>query len=547
MKKYVLAILILALLTQNISAYDQYSEEELNQIDDSLRRYFCHRIMDGKECNIPDLFGYEIEGICCGGFCLEGIKECSQNPEKERWSSPAKILIKKSCTDKVDNEECDIPQDLLNYLDVRQAICCDGLCQSNIGDCRELDGEYQEYGPTDNMDVNEMIKMMETLSCKGRKEGETCNIPKQVAREFDLSGVCCSGECMFGETECTGRPDLVVTEIKLMRGSLWVDEPSDYKIVIQNIGHARVNEYFWVEFSEGDSSDQKYFYIAEKPAPGDYVEYVGSIEYKKPGRYILKATVDKHMDNARNNLVAEEDERNNVLEWDVVVGKIGEVCNRDNSCDRGAGETYESCPCDCPPPDGLTVCGNGCCEESYGETHENCPRDCMEDKGNLWVCGNNVCERDRGEDHMNCMRDCHCGNNICEKDDWGENSENCPSDCGDEDNTLIYLLIAVIVLLIFLVLVLLAYRLLGRYKSKGSGLEAPSSKDYGLELKRLQDEKKSVEEMMKLAQFKYRKRKLDEESFREIVRDQQKKLIEIEARIKEMENRVTQIEEKQKS
>ncbi|MEA1925030.1 MAG: hypothetical protein U9M95_04095, partial [Candidatus Altiarchaeota archaeon] len=73
-----------------------------------------------------------------------------------------------------------------------------------------------------------------------------------------------------------------------------------------------------------------------------------------------------------------------------------------------------------------------------------------------------------------------------------------------------------------------------------------SSKDYGLELKRLHDEKKSVEEMMKLAQFKFRKRKLDEESFREIVRDQQKRLIEIEATINEMEGRVTLLEEKQK-
>ncbi len=414
MKKYLITALMFAVLTLNILAYDQYSGEELNHIDDELRKYFCRGVRNGVDCNIPEVFGDEIEGICCGGFCMEGIRECSQTPERGRWNSPSRILITNSCADRGDNEPCDLPRDLMDFLGFWKAVCCKGLCYSNIGDCRESRGDFQDYGPHENMNVDEMIKIMESLSCKGRGDGEKCNIPKSVVNEFNLSGVCCSGECMFGETECTGKPDLVVTEIKLMDDIVWVNKPVNYKIVMQNIGHARVNEYFWVEFSGGDTLETKYFYIAEKPAPGDYLEYRGSLEYSVPGKYILKATVDRHIDDSKNNLVAEEDEGNNALDQDVVVEKRWEDCNRNDRCEGQLGETYENCPCDCHPPDGEPVCGNGCCEEGYGETYESCPRDCMKDRGGWWVCGNNVCERDDGENQVNCIQDCHCGNNICE-------------------------------------------------------------------------------------------------------------------------------------
>ena len=72
----------------------------------------------------------------------------------------------------------------------------------------------------------------------------------------------------------------------------------------------------------------------------------------------------------------------------------------------------------------------------------------------------------------------------------------------------------------------------------------PPAPDYELELTRLRDEKKSIEEMIKLAQVKFHKRKLDEESFREIVRDEQKKLIEVEARMQDLEERMTRLEQK---
>lgn len=56
------------------------------------------------------------------------------------------------------------------------------------------------------------------------------------------------------------------------------------------------------------------------------------------------------------------------------------------------------------------------------------------------------------------------------------------------------------------------------------------------ELTTLKKERDRIEYMINLTKTKFHKRKLDEESFREIVRDYQKKLIEIETRIKELES-----------
>ncbi|MBN2013849.1 MAG: hypothetical protein JW778_01580 [Candidatus Altiarchaeota archaeon] len=54
------------------------------------------------------------------------------------------------------------------------------------------------------------------------------------------------------------------------------------------------------------------------------------------------------------------------------------------------------------------------------------------------------------------------------------------------------------------------------------------------EISVLKKEKARIEYMINITKTKYHKRKIDEESFREIMRDYQKSLIEIEAKIKEL-------------
>lgn len=63
------------------------------------------------------------------------------------------------------------------------------------------------------------------------------------------------------------------------------------------------------------------------------------------------------------------------------------------------------------------------------------------------------------------------------------------------------------------------------------------------ELKRLQREKEEIEEMIRIAKVKFYKRKLDEESYKSIVKDNQEKLIKIEAEINGLERRVKKLED----
>lgn len=60
-------------------------------------------------------------------------------------------------------------------------------------------------------------------------------------------------------------------------------------------------------------------------------------------------------------------------------------------------------------------------------------------------------------------------------------------------------------------------------------------------LKELEDKKNKIQYMIDLAKTKYYKKELDEESFREIIRDHQKRLIEIEIIIKEMKDEIKKL------
>jgi len=84
--------------------------------------------------------------------------------------------------------------------------------------------------------------------------------------------------------------------------------------------------------------------------------------------------------------------------------------------------------------------------------------------------------------------------------------------------------IVIAVAALVLAAIILDQMLLHR-KSKGPGLA---------ELKRQRDQ---MQEMVNLAKSKYHKREIDEESFREITRDQQEKLIEVESKIRELEGK----------
>ncbi|OYT53327.1 MAG: hypothetical protein B6U72_06145 [Candidatus Altiarchaeales archaeon ex4484_2] len=346
MKKTILALAVACLLS---SAYASNNNAMLdykfydNMLEDYLLKRFCEGVKRGERCNVAEPLKDNIRGVCCDGKCKREVSNCreEQPPDLEPVANIVKEML---CFSKEQNEKC-IISDRGNTLEGR---CCDSMCYFGIRDCDEIISEpiFDKIKPgteighvepepkpayaEDTVSVSDLQERIEVLSCLGIPDNKRCEIPAEIADEYNLYGVCCSQKCAFRVDECQNEP----------------------------------------------------------------------------------VTDDKNK--------------------------------------------------------------------------------------------------------------------------------------GDDSSIIILLLAGFIIILFFIVLMLLIQRFL-RGKNKTESLLPPPSEDYGMELKRLQDEKKSVEEMMKLAQFKFRKRKLDEESFREIVRDQQKRLIEIEARINEMENRVTVLEEKQKT
>ncbi|MDD3725318.1 MAG: FISUMP domain-containing protein, partial [Bacteroidales bacterium] len=93
----------------------------------------------------------------------------------------------------------------------------------------------------------------------------------------------------------------------------------------------------------------------------------------------------------------------------------------DGFCQVSSGgilrENCSNCPKDCGAC--FEYCGNGHCGSS--ENNNSCPSDCLP------VCGDSICSTSR-ENYSNCSIDCApiCGDGICA----GETKYTCPGDCG---------------------------------------------------------------------------------------------------------------------
>lgn len=111
-------------------------------------------------------------------------------------------------------------------------------------------------------------------------------------------------------------------------------------------------------------------------------------------------------------------------------------------------------------------------------------------------------------------------------------------------STLIIVVVIFVILTIIAVAVLLLYLyiIVGYVHNNIIGKQQIEPVDYEMEIVQLQNRKKELEEMIKIATHKFHRRKLDDQSFREIVRDQQGKLIEIEAKINDIEERMSKLE-----
>ncbi|MCX6695577.1 MAG: hypothetical protein NTU61_04715 [Candidatus Altiarchaeota archaeon] len=142
-------------------------------------------------------------------------------------------------------------------------------------------------------------------------------------------------------------------------------------------------------------------------------------------------------------------------------------------------------------------------------------------------CGDGYCTSMEREDG-NCMEDCGKQNGSITAGGGGKPSseDNTPESTAPqklEDNMLFVIAgILGVAVVVFIMAILI------RSKKEIIVVEKEKPKS----VRELLREKEEIEKMIDMARSKYHKRELDEESFREIIRDNQKKVIELELRIK---------------
>lgn len=105
----------------------------------------------------------------------------------------------------------------------------------------------------------------------------------------------------------------------------------------------------------------------------------------------------------------------------------------------------------------------------------------------------------------------------------------------------------VIIVIVFVILmvvgVVFIYAMSHRKKKAVAGPLPAAGPSLDAELEVLYQKKAEIESMIKIAKIKYYKRKMDEESYKEIMKKNEERLIEVEAKINEMAGRVKRLEE----
>ena len=93
-------------------------------------------------------------------------------------------------------------------------------------------------------------------------------------------------------------------------------------------------------------------------------------------------------------------------------------------------------------------------------------------------------------------------------------------------------------------IILIAIAAIIRLASSSKRPDRAGEPEKELSVEDLKREKDRIQELINIAKRKYHRRQLDEESFREIVRDNQVKIIQLQQQINDLSGRVGDLEEK---
>lgn len=102
--------------------------------------------------------------------------------------------------------------------------------------------------------------------------------------------------------------------------------------------------------------------------------------------------------------------------------------------------------------------------------------------------------------------------------------------------------IAVILVIIIIIIIAVVYLIRRKNAPVPQGPQMVLTDTVEIELDSLRKEKEELEEAINIAKIKFYKRQMDEDSYKEIVKDHQEKLTRIEARMAGIEKRVTRLE-----
>jgi len=430
-----------------------------------------------------------------------------------------------------EGSRCKVPKPLDGEL---YGVCCGGTCKFMVGDCSRMPPTYNLYDA------------LQRLTCRNAGEGYRCNIPAEISRAVGgtIWGTCCRHMCRIGIQSCGS----------YCGDGICTDEERSEGNCIEDCGQGNMQP----PDRGGPPTDEELNTLgkigclgAEEGAkcilPKEMETELGLSGVCCEGRCNYRKTVcaNKSADINKPDLIVSsieinpqfptEDDKVNVT---VTVENVGnapvnrsfwirlraEVDGRDlTDVDYEVKQVLnrgESISHTFANQLGLGRTGTFSIKADVDHGSGNFPGknnliDELNDTGENNFAATGIYVRPQA-DFIRTV----CGNGLCEK---GE-GENCPQDClrGETQGGQPWYLVAVAAAAAVAVILIL--------RSRKRVTKAEPIEDENIE--QLEKEKAELENMLAIAKSKYHKRELDEESFREIVRDNQKRIIEIELKIR---------------
>jgi hypothetical protein len=425
-----------------------------------------------------------------------------------------KRLFQNFCSGAGEGSKCRVPSP---WSEKFWGVCCNGQCNG-----------YTEYCDKPGFGGPSLMDVIVNMPCMDKKQGEECDIPRVVKDKYpDFHGVCCNNQCLYLEEQCG--------EVIYDKGYNEKDEgpPSQEEL-------EEMLEFFTYVTCIG-IEDGKSCQMSDDPnSPLKELNLFGvccsgkchwrssecpGINDTKPDLVIIgmemypeNVTTNIPIDNLTITIRNQGGVKTTDPFWiEIIKGDESAPITQGIDEDLNAGETVSvsiggSLAYQNPDEYILKVIIDSHPSSVKNNLIDESDEENNEETWTIFVAESPVGGKPTVDD---------------EKDEIGkveEQKEGYP-----------FPAFIPIILIIFIVLIAI---LLYSQKSKRPVI------DYELRVKRLLSEKKTIEEMIELAKIKYHKRTLDEESFREIIRDNQKRLIEIETRIKDMEARMGRLEKK---